>query len=116
MNLMTQGILLTVIGMVTVFVSLILLAMIMRWLYAIVVWREKPAAAKAEQRAVRPQAEEAVEGEGEGEELFPVIAAAIGAYLEAESTLVFLVPVLRPDRSGWVMDGRLAALSRRGRS
>jgi sodium pump decarboxylase gamma subunit len=111
---MTHGILLTVIGMGTVFVSLILLAVIMTWLYAIVAWQEKPAAAKAEQPAVRPQAEGATQGEGE--ELFPVIAAAIGAYLEAESTLVFLVPVLRPDRSGWVMDGRLAALSRRDRS
>ena len=104
----------TVIGMATVFVSLSLLAVMMRWIYAIVAWREQPAAAKAEQPAVRPQTERAAEGGGEN--LFPVIAAAIGAYLEAESTQVFLVSVLRPDRSRWVMDGRVAALSRRGQS
>jgi sodium pump decarboxylase gamma subunit len=110
-NSLVQGILLTVMGMLTVFVSLSLLAVMMRGIYALVAWWDKPVAAKAEKPAAQPQGQGVADAEGE--DLSPVIAAAVGAYLEAESLQVFLVPVVRPDRSRWVMGGRVAALSRR---
>ncbi|MDP6618246.1 MAG: OadG family protein [Nitrospinota bacterium] len=107
---MGQGLLLTVIGMGTVFVSLFALAVLMRLLDWMAAWR-------AENGGDRPPASErgtvgaSAENPGE-EDLFPVVAAAVGAYLEAQSAQVFLIPVERPDRSRWVMDGRVDALSR----
>ena len=109
MDLMGQGILLTVIGMGTVFVSLAVLAVLIRLIDVLVArWEGRGEVGQAEPVLPPP----ALQAEGAGQEgLLPVIAAAVGAYLEAESAQVFVVPVERPDRSRWVMEGRVSALS-----
>ena len=101
---------LTIIGMGTVFVSLFALAVLMRLLDWLAAWREENGGDRApasERGTVGAPAEDSGE-----EDLLPVVAAAVGAYLEAQSAQVFLIPVERPDRSRWVMDGRVDALSR----
>ena len=109
MSLMGQGIMLIIIGMGTVFLSLIALAVLIRVLDGLAsIWEGGPAPAGEPAAGV---AATPVGGAGE-EELLPVITAAVGAYLKAQSEQVFMVDVKRPDRSKWVMDGRVAALSR----
>jgi Na+-transporting methylmalonyl-CoA/oxaloacetate decarboxylase gamma subunit len=108
--MMNQGLLLAVIGMGTVFLSLFALAVLIRLLN----W---PAARREESGRARAPAPKRGTGgapsENSGEEDFlPIVAAAVGAYLEAQSAQVFLIPVERPDQSRWVMDGRMDALSR----
>ena len=109
MSLMGQGIMLTIIGMGTVFLSLIVLAVLVRVLDGLAArWEGGPTpAGEPAVGVVATPVDEAGE-----EDLLPVIAAAVGAYREARSVQVFVVDVKRPDRSKWVMDGRVAALSR----
>jgi sodium pump decarboxylase gamma subunit len=99
----------TVIGMGTVFLALAVLALVIKGLDALVLRWEDRGIPSSKEQAVRPAAGR--EEDPGGEDWIPVIAAAIGAYLEAESAQVFLVPVERPGRSAWVMEGRVAALS-----
>lgn len=109
MSLMGQGIMLTIIGMGTVFLSLVALAVLIRVLDGLAA-RWEGGQAPAGEPAVGVVATPV--GEAGEEEPLPVIAAAVGAYLEAQSVQVFMVDVKRPDRAKWVMDGRVAALSR----
>lgn len=111
MNLMGQGILLTIVGMGVVYFVLWALAFLIRLTDALVVRWSSPGVARPETVSAPPRVEAAVRTEGE--DLIPVLAAAVGAYLEAERARVFLVPVARPDRSRWTLEGRVAALSRR---
>lgn len=102
---------LTVIGMGTVFVALGALAALIQLIDWLVGRWEGGSAFKKPQNVGKSAVGRAEAG---GEEyLLPVIAAAVGAYVEAEAAQVFLLPVERPDRSRWVMEGRVAALSRR---
>ena len=109
---MGQGLLLTVIGMGTVFISLFALAVLMRLLDWLATWREESGSDRAQASERGGGTSGAPSGNSGEEDLIPVVAAAVGAYLEAPSTQVFLIPVERPDRSRWVMDGRMDALSR----
>ena len=112
MDLMGQGLLLTVIGMGTVFISLFALAVLMRLLDWLATWREESGRDRAPASERGGGGTSGAPSENSGEEaLIPVVAAAVGAYLEAPSAQVFLIPVERPDRSRWVMDGRVDALS-----
>lgn len=111
MRLMGQGLLLTVIGMGTVFLSLWALAVLIRLIEGLVGRFERLQGKESAKPALRGAAPEAGEPRAE-EDLIPVIAAAVGAYLEAERAQVFLVPVARPDRSRWTLEGRISALSR----
>ena len=104
---------LTVIGMGTVFVSLFALAVLMRLLDRIAAWRQSGEADRASSAPERGT-EVAPAGRPGEDNLLPVIAAAVGAYLGAQSGQVFLIPVERPDRSRWIMDGRVDSLSRAG--
>ena len=108
MNQMGQGIMLTIIGMGTVFISLIALAMLIRVLDKLAaIWEGGSfLSRKASSEGVTTPL-----GLGGEEELLPVIMAAVNTYLESQDVQVFLVDVVRPDQSGWVIDGRVAALS-----
>ncbi|MFQ5693849.1 MAG: OadG family protein [Nitrospinota bacterium] len=112
MSALNQGILLTVIGMGTVFLALWALAVLVRVIEGAVGRWERRGAAKAPEPVARPAVGDAAGAEAE-DDLMAVIAAAVGAYLEAESAQVFLVPVTRPGRSQWALEGRVSALARR---
>ena len=112
--MMNQGLLLAVIGMGTVFLSLFALAVLIRLLNWLAARREESGRDRApapERGGERGTGGAPSENSG-GEDFLPIVAAAVGAYLEAQSAQVFLIPVERPDQSRWVMDGRMDALSR----
>jgi Na+-transporting methylmalonyl-CoA/oxaloacetate decarboxylase gamma subunit len=105
---MGQGIMLTIIGMGTVFVSLIALAMLIRALDKLAtIWESGSFLSRKTSLKVAATPL----GLYGGEELLPVIMVAVNTYLESQGTQVFLVDVERPDQSGWTMEGRVSALS-----
>lgn len=111
MKLLPEAFSLTVIGMATVFASLIVIMFviqIMEWFFS-----DGNGSASSGGKAV----EEASPAKEENEKQTDVVVAAATAYfLETEEPDIFIPPVTRPGRSEWARRARTAAaLSRRSR-
>lgn len=105
-KLLTEGIVLTVIGMSVVYAFLVVLLWMIQILTRVFEWKEKEAPVPSE--PAEPAAPE--------DDLELVLAAAAGYFLETESPEVYIPDVRRNAESNWGRHARTAALlSRRTR-
>lgn len=111
MSNLSQGLMLTIIGMGVVFFSLAILATLIILLERSFGRGSAKIGARTEVPASRrATAEERGSREPKGEDVGHVLAAAAAYFLEGEAPSIFIAPPKRPSMSPWAQQSRADAL------
>ncbi len=111
MSNLSQGLMLTIIGMGVVFFSLAILAILVVFLERSFSGRPAKVGPRTEPPSLpKAKAEQRVSREPDGEDVDPLLAAAVACFLECEAASIFIAAPKRPSVSPWAQQSRTDAL------